>query len=283
MAILTVSKAMASGAKGVIEGIVAATGYDYIDRARMLADMQKLGPECREWLKGFEGYYPDVWDKYDWSFRAFVAVLQNVMLHYAARDRVIIAGLGAGFLLRRIPYALRLFITASMEDRIRRVQSEDELISVDTARWLAEKSDEETGRAEYTIYGRHWGDPKEYDMVVNTSAKPREQIVDEVKAALERLETAETEAAKAALKLMAAAANVKATIAIDPSFDVTTLEVEPKEEGLPEYGIVVKGIVRDEEDIEPIKAAAKDAAGGLPVEFSLVYRWYPRLRPWQFK
>ncbi len=283
MAILTVSKAMASGANAIMEGVVAATGYDYVDRARMLEDMRKLGPECQEWLKGFEGYYPEVWDKYDWSFRAFVAVLQNIMLHYATRDRVILSGLGAGFLLRRIPHALRIFITASVEDRIRRVQGEDELISRDTAQWLAEKSDEETGRAEYTIYGRHWGDPKEYDMVVNTSAKPKEQIVGEIKAALERCEAADTEAARAALGLMAAAAKVKATIAIEPGFDITTLEVEPKEEGLPEYGLVVRGIVRDEEAIELIKEAAKKAAGDLSVEFNLVYRWYPRLRPWQFK
>jgi hypothetical protein len=283
MAILTVSKAMASGANAIMEGVIAATGYDYVDRARMLEDMRRLGPECQEWLKGFEGYYPDVWDKYDWSFRAFVAVLQNIMLHYAAKDRVIIAGMGGGFLLRRIPYVLRVFITASMEDRIRRVQAADELLSSDTAEWLARKSDEETGRAEYTIYGRHWNDPDEYDVVVDTSARPKEQIVGEIKAALERCEAANTEAARAALGLTAVAAKVKATIAVDPEFDITTLEVEPKEESLPEYGLVVKGIVRDEEDIEPIKEAAKKAAGDCALEFNLVYRWYPRLRPWQFK
>lgn len=283
MAILTISKAMASGAKGIIEGVVAATGYEYVDRARMLEDMQNLGPECQEWVKGFEGYYPEVWDKYDWSYRGFVAVLQNIMLRYAVKDRVIIAGMGAGFLLRRIPYALRVFITASMEDRARRVQGEDEMVSAETARWLAEKSDEETGRAEYTIYGRHWGDPDEYDLIVNTSEKPKEKIVAEIKAALERCDAANTEAARAALGLMAVAAKVKATIAIDPAFDITTLEVEPKEEGLPEYGLVVKGIVRDEEDIGPIKEAAKKAAGDCALEFNLVYRWYPRLGPWQFK
>jgi hypothetical protein len=283
MAILTVSKAMASGANAIIEGVVAATGYDYIDRARMLEDMKNLGPECQEWVKGFEGYYPEVWDKYDWSYRGFVAVLQNIMLRYATRDRVIISGLGAGFLLRRIPYALRVFITGSTEDRIRRIQANDELISAETAQWLAEKSDEETSRAEYTIYGRHWGDAKEYDMVIDTSAGPKEQIVGQLKAALERLEAANTEAARAALGLMATAARVKAAIAIDPDFDITTLEVEPREEGLPEYGLVVRGIVRDEEDIEPIKEAARKAAGDLSVEFNLVYRWYPRLGPWQFK
>ncbi len=59
--------------------------------------------------------------------------------------------------------------------------------------------------------------------------------------------------------------------------------MEPKEEGFHGYGLLVKGIARDEEDIEPIKEAAKKAAGDCALEFNLVYRWYLRLGPWQFK
>jgi shikimate kinase len=283
MAILTVSKAMASGARAIGEAVAAATGYEYLDRARMLEEVKRQGPECEKWIKGFEEYYPDVWERYDWSFRGFVAIVQSIMLNHAARDRVIISGMGAGFLLRNTRHALHVFIKASMEARMKRVQGDDEVISRDTARWLLEKSDDETARAEYAIYGRHWGDPDEYDMVLDTSLKPQGQIVDEIKEALTRCDAYNTEAARNALGLRALSAKIKAVIAINPDYDVTTLIVEPKEEGLPEYGLEIKGVVREEEDIEQIKEVARNLAGDMPVEFDLVYRWYPRIGPWQFK
>ncbi len=283
MAILTLSKEMGSGARAISDGVAAATGYEYVDRAKMLEEVKRQGPECEKWVRGFEEYYPDVWERYDWSFRGFVAIVQSIILNHAARDRVIISGMGAGFLLRRVPHLLRVFIKAPMEDRIKRVRGDDDVVSRETAHWLLEKSDQETARAEYAIYGRHWNDPDEYDMVVDTSARPKEQIIDEIKEALVRRDALNTEDARKAVALSALAARIKAVIAINPDYDVTTLEVEPKEEGLPQYGLVVRGIVREKEDIEQIKETATRLAGGLQVEFSLVYRWYPRLGPWQFK
>jgi|WetSurMetagenome_2_1015567.scaffolds.fasta_scaffold110240_2 hypothetical protein len=282
MAILTISREFGSGAKGVGETVAKIVGYDYIDRKRMLDELQKEGPQFKAWTKHFEDRDPDVWGRHDWSFRGFVALFQSLILNYAKNDRVVISATGAGCLLRGTPHALRLLIKAPLESRVTRVQGDD-VVSGETARWIIEKADEEMSRAIYAIYGRSWTDPSEYDMVVDTSQQSTEQIISDIAETLVLREERNTDKARKALKLRALAAKIKAVIATDPENDATTLEVEPKEEGLPEYGIVIKGIVREQSDIKEMENVARAMAGDVPVESRLVYRWYSRLGPWQFK
>jgi CMP/dCMP kinase len=282
MAILTISREFGSGAKDVGAAVAKGVGYEYVDRKRMLDELEKAGPAFKTWTKQFEEHDPGVWEMHDWSFRGFVALMQSLILNYAKKDRVVILATGAGCLLKGIPHALRVWIKAPMEFRIARVRGND-VVSGETARWLIEKADEEIARAIYAIYGRRWDEPSEYNMVFDASLRSTSQIVDEVTEALILRETHNTEKARKVLELRALAAKIKAVIAIDPTYDVTTLEVEPKEEGLPEYGIVIKGIVREETDIKEIENVAAKLAGDVPVEARLVFRWYSRLGPWQFK
>jgi hypothetical protein len=46
---------------------------------------------------------------------------------------------------------------------------------------------------------------------------------------------------------------------------------------------VIRGIVREQADIKEMERVARTLAGDVPVESRLVYRWYSRLGPWQFK
>jgi cytidylate kinase len=282
MAILTISREFGSGGKGVGEAVARIVGYDYVDRKKMLHELGNQGPPFKAWTKQFEESDPDAWGRYDWSFRGFVALFQSLILDYAKKDRVVISATGAGCLLRGTPHALRILIKAPLESRITRVQGDD-VVNRETARWIIEKADEEMGRAIYAIYGRGWDEPSEYHMVFDTSRQPIDQIISDIAEALILRETYNTEKARKVLELRALAAKIKAVIATDPTNDATTLEVEPKEEGLPEYGIVIKGIVREQADIKEMEAVARALAGDVPVESRLVYRSYSRLGPWQFK
>ena len=168
MAILTISRQFGSGAKAVGENVAKAMDYEHLDRARMLEELKSQGQACEAWTREFEEHYPDAWGRYDWSFRGFVAVTQSMILNHAKKDRVVISGPGAGFLLRGVPHALTVRIIASMQSRLDRVQSD--AVGRETAKWLIEKADEEMAHAVYTVYGRHWDKPSEYDMVFDVSA-----------------------------------------------------------------------------------------------------------------
>ena len=66
------------------------------------------GKEWEEWGKNLDEHCPTVWEKYDWSFRGFGALLQSHILNHALNNKVVIMGRGGNFLLKDIPYALKV-------------------------------------------------------------------------------------------------------------------------------------------------------------------------------
>jgi hypothetical protein len=83
--------------------------------------------------------------------------------------------------------------------------------------------------------------------------------------------------------LRALAAKIKAEITTNPQYCISVLDVDPKEEGMIEKGLIIRGIIHNQNDIKKVEETAKKLAGDIPVECGLQYRWYPRLGPWQFK
>jgi len=282
MAILTISRRYGSGARDIGHAVADLLRYKYVDRKRILDDIGKAGQQWGEFAKQYDEKQPSVYERYKWSFRGFVALNQSQILDYALHDNVVIMGRGGNFLLRGIPCAFRIHIKASMEDRIERL-SKREGIDAENARWLIGKVDKEMGGAVYLIYGSAWDDPKHYDRVFDTSTQKVVEIAAAIKDEVVKRGSAGTEKARQVLRLRALAAKVRARIAIEPTFPISALDVRPKEEGLIQYGIIVRGVVYNKSAIGPIQETTKKICGDVPVEFELQYRWHPRLGKWHFK
>ena len=282
MAILTISRRYGSGGREIGRAVADLLHYDYVDRKRILEDIAKEGQTWGEFAKQYDEKQPSVYERYKWSFRGFVALNQAQILEYALHDNVVIMGRGGNFLLRGIPFAFRIHIKASMDDRIDWLVKREGIDS-ENARWLIEKVDKEMGGAVYLIYGSAWDDPKHYDRVFDTSTQRADEIIAAIKDDVLKRASASTEKARQVLQLRALAAKVRATIAIEPTFPISTLDVRPKEEGLIQYGIIVRGVVYNKSAIGPIQEAARKLCGEVPVEFELQYRWHPRLGEWHFK
>ncbi len=282
MAILTISRQFGGGAKAIALQIAQELGYEYVDRATMFKDISSQGPRWGTYAKDFDEHYPNVWERNDWSFKAFVALIQSIIYEYAKKDKVIIAGTGATFLLKGVPHVLRVRIESSMEDRINRVQG-DQVINENTARWIIEKVDADMSRSMYIIYGKKWDDAEEFDSVFNTSTQTQQEIVDEIKKGLAEKEILKTGEALNILGLRVIAARVKAAILTDPSFTVSYLDVVPKEEGMPRYGLIIRGFVHETDDSQSIKEKVKTIAGDLPLEFDIQYQMLPRFGHFDFK
>ena len=282
MAILTISRQFGGGAKAIALRVAQDLGYEYIDRAAMFKDISARGLRWGTYAKHFDEQYPNVWERNDWSFKAFVAIIQNLIYEYAQRDKVIIAGTGGTFLLKGVPHVLRIRIESSMEDRISRVQG-DQVINENTAKWIIEKIDADMSLSMYILYGKHWDDPKEFDRVFKSSIEDRGQIVEEIKKDLAVKDALKNEEALNILNLRAIAAKAKAAILTDPNFTVSYLDVAPVEEGMPRYGLKVHGFVHERDDASGIKEAVKNIVGDMPVEFDVQFQMYPRFGHFDFK
>jgi len=263
-AILTISREFGSGGREIGQAVAHALGYTYIDREAILADIRRDGPKWEEWAEDLDEHCPTVWEKYDWSFRGFAALIQWHILDHARRGGVVIIGRGGNFVLKGVPHACRIRVTAPLDVRIERIVKR-EGVDRETAAWLCEKTDRERAGFLHSIYGGRWDDPAEYDQVYSVAG----QSVDlEVKAVIDALNhRAVTVVAQKALGLRAAAARVKAGIVTDPSFFIPVFDVLPDGDGL-----VLRGITHTPEEHKRIEGAARRLAGTVPLRFELHYR-----------
>jgi len=275
MAVLTLSRQYGSGGREIGRAIAEVMKYEYVDRQKIIDDMRDEGGLWKDKAEYFDENYPDVWERSDWAYRGFVALNQSHFLQHAIKGDAVLMGRGGNFLLRQFPFVLKVRTMAPVEKRIERIM-EREGINSENAQYLIEKADSEMAKAVYLIYGRNLDDPKEYDMVFDTSQKSQDEIVSILKEAIIEKDKYKTPEALQALQLRALAEKIKATILSDPGFHISALDVDPKEEGLAKYGFIVQGLVHRKEDIGKIEEITKKMAGDLPVEFRVTVRTFPR-------
>jgi len=266
MSILTISREYGSGGREIGQAVTKALQYEYVDKDKMLADIRATGPKWEQWARDLDEHCPSVWEKYDWSFRGFAALIQSVILTYALKDNVVIMGRGGNFLLKDISCAFRARVVAPMDVRIERIMKREGL-DKDTARWLCEKTDRERSCFTHSIYGKRWDVPSEYDAVLDAGRQSINELVQLVMEELQKRERFTTPEGRKKLAMLASAAKVKAGIATNPRFFIPTLDVfyDGTE-------IVLRGVTHTPKEHKRIEDTAKELAGGMPVRCELHYR-----------
>jgi hypothetical protein len=263
-AILTISREFGSGGREIGEEVARELGYGYVDRESILTDIRKDGPKWEQWSGEFDEHCPTVWEKNDWSFRGFAALVQWHVLEHAERGGVVIVGRGGNFLLKNVPHAYRIRVTAPLDSRIERIMKR-ESVDQDTARWLCEKMDSERACFLHAIYGGKWDDPAEYDQVFSVAGQSIDKEIQAIIKALSQRRV--TKESRKDLHLRTAAARVKAGIATNPHFFIPVFDVLPDGEGL-----ILRGTTHTPKEHKRIEEEAKRLAGDLPVRCELHYR-----------
>jgi cytidylate kinase len=152
------------------------------------------------------------------------------ILSMAEQDEaVIMRGWGATALLKDVPHAVRVCVSASRRTRVRRMM--ERLNSTDEAqveRVVAQN--DESARA---VMRRHFHidtrDINEYDMGFNTDRLSVEQCVDEIVKMVKSPQFAETDASRAVLRDLALAQHVRAALRTHGSTDHCRVRVTSKD------------------------------------------------------
>jgi YjbE family integral membrane protein len=263
-AILTISREFGSGGREIGQAVAGALGYDYVDRDLILAEIRKDGPKWEQWAKDLDEHCPTVWEKYDWSYRGFAALIQLHLLEQAERGGVVIMGRGGNFVLKDVPHAYRIRVTAPLEVRMERIVQR-EGVDRETAHWLCGKTDNERACFLHAIYGGRWDDPAEYDRVFSVQGRSVEAEVAAITEVLRNMPVA-GEAVRS-LHIRTMAAKVRAGIATNPKFFIPVFDVLPAGQGL-----VLRGITHTPKEHQRIEDEAKRLAGEVPLRCELHYR-----------
>jgi len=224
MAIVTISRKCGTGAREVARAVAKSLRYEFVGKDSIYKEIEEYGKEWLAWVARLDDHAPTLLERYDQSHAAYLALVEHCIYGNALKNNVVILGRGGNYLLEKIPYSLRVRITASAEDR-GRVLRDRFGIDEAAARKIMNQSDHERSIYINRAYHRNWDDPDDYDMTMNSGrmgfGELVAQIVNEIPARDELFTTATEET----LRRLELASRVKAEIITRFSMFVRTLEV----------------------------------------------------------
>lgn len=266
MAIVTIARECGSGGEDVGKAVARKLKYEYVSKNAIFRDIEKHGEQWLRWGAELDNHAPSFWERYDRSFAGFVALVEHCIYEVAMKNNVVIVGRGGNWLLQEIPFALRVRIIASLEDRIRLV-GEREGVNPEAAEKILKFSDHERSIFLKKAYHRDWAHPGDYDMTFNTSPMGIDEVVKLILDEIPARDRQATPEAQERLRQLALAARIKSDIRTDFHVFIPTLEVV--HDGT---AIVLRGVSRDRKQQERVLEIAGRAAGTTKIRSELHLR-----------
>jgi len=266
MAILTISREFRSGSREIGTAVAKALNYEYIDTEIIVQDMKAAGERWERVARRLDEITPSVWERYDWEYQGFIALVESYIYEHARSDNIVIVGRGGNYLLADIPYVLKIRLTAPKDKRIDWVMLKDG-VDRDTASKLIDRMDRNRAGYIHHHFGKKWDNPKDYDMVLNTGVQTHDQITQILVDALREKDRLATPEARKMLAGKALAARVRAAVLTDQRFHLPTLQVSSDGET-----VTLQGVVHDANEHRAVEELAQKIAAPARVHCKLHYR-----------
>jgi cytidylate kinase len=273
MAILVITYEFGSNAEEIGHAIEKQLGYEYLALGSILKEATQSGIKWERFGMEYGDAMPNIWERYDWSFIGYMALVQSIILDHALKDNVVIMAKGANYLLRGIPHALSVRVVAPLEDRIRRVMIKQHT-NWEKASYLVKQADREITANIRQVYGEKWENPDAYEIKFDMSIQNIDQIGEVLRSFIMAKNNLKTQEGQHWLEMKALAARVKAAIFTNPSILIPTLEVEAGRDG-----IVMRGIARSIREHRHIDEEVKNICKGIPVTCEIHYRGVKSFKP----
>jgi cytidylate kinase len=181
------------------------------------------------------------------------------VLETAARGNVVLRGWGATALLRSVPHVPCIRIMRPFDKRVdwlmKQLDTDDRELAEDEIR----RSDQSNASRMNQQFDVAWGDPVNFDMVLNTDRLSIDTCVQTIKSLLARPEFAETPASRTLLQSMALHARVRAALRADEATRDVNVMIEGSGDAVVLRGIVVSAAER--EATEKVVHAVPGVAG----------------------
>jgi len=263
MAILTISREYGSGGEEIGRLVAEWLGYAYVDKERLLADLEKVGSQWGRIGREVDEVSPSLFERYDWQYQGLVAQMDALILEYAAADRVVIIGRGGAFLLHTVPHCLRVRLLAPLKVRVERIMMKEGL-DQEAAEALIARVDRDRAGYVKAHFGKDWHMEQVYDLTLDTGNLTYDQVVDILVAGLAEKDRRITPEAQTRLQHLALAYRLKARLATEPRLRVPTLQVS-----LEDGSLVISSVIHSPEEESLLKEIARQVCTALPVRFNL--------------
>ncbi len=190
MPVVTIRGPLGSGAPEIGKKTAERLGVDYVDRevmAKVAARLDRQEEDVKEKEMpssslfgriaralergysseiGFEGAYLHVW-QIPLDDTRYLRTLEAVLKELARNQAIVIQGRGSQFILRNLPKAFHVLVTAPLETRLKRIMQEQNA-DMESARKEISRFDGGSREFIKRYFKAEVWDPVNYDLVVNT-------------------------------------------------------------------------------------------------------------------
>ncbi len=212
MPLIAMNREMGSLGNDVAKGLEQALGmkirhHEMVDHLANRARIRKS--HVVSFLEGRQGLLERLTTD---QLRLRILTADEILSMAESDDAVILRGWGATSLLKDVPHAVRVCVSASRRTRVQRMMQRldtDDMAQVERIVDLNDESARAVMRRHFHIEPR---DINEYDMGFNTDRVAAEQCVDEIVQMVKSPQFAETDESRAKLRDVALAQHVRAAL-----------------------------------------------------------------------
>ena len=263
MGVITVSRHPGSLGDTLARALAERLNYRLVERAELIQLAERIGGPDIAWDRSPElrERSPSFWERLNEERRRYASVLRRVTTHLADEGDVVIAGLGAGQLLKGLNNVLRLQIIAPADVRLQRVMERgfDEVpgpLSRDRARDLIRSHDRDASGYMRYLFNIDWMEPQHWDLVINTGRFSVPQAVDIIVAIVDSGVLEPSVADQQRLANLVLASRVESTVLGDPTVWVNGLKVVAQE-----GHVRLEGEVITEDDRDAVEQVVRAIEG----------------------
>ncbi|MBT3351629.1 MAG: BON domain-containing protein [Nitrospinaceae bacterium] len=276
MGVLTLSRELGSGGDAIGKKVARELNWTLLD-INGFAEAARSYGYVRDELERVDERSPGLVDRF---FRdrqlVYLDIMRAIVYECAIKDNYVILGRGGNSLLASIPGVMRVRVVAPDNIRQHRLVA-NEGISGAMAEEFLRHNDQE--RESYTRYffDVQWGDPGNFDLVLNTGFYDEDAVVRIIVKILkgEKFSTY-SPSSSTVLRNLSFAQKVKAALMTDDRVDASGISVECPNEG----DLILRGRVNseDEKDLSESIASSFEGVGSLDSELVVmppIEGWYP--------
>lgn len=253
MSIVAISDTL--GSRGDVMGreLARRLGWEFADREVIAKAAEQFGEAVGE-LQQVTEERPSLWERFTDSKRRYLLYIEASVFEMAVRDRMVIVGHGAAIMLRDIPHALRVRVSAPERERVERVRQSHGLSESAAQDAVRDSDGERASRMRY-LYHVDMDDAFLYDLTINSERVDVDEGVRLMAEALSLQRVQTTDGSRGEALDRACTALARARLAADARTRSQRLSVETRGRSLTLRGFA---------DSEGHRKAALEIVRGIP-------------------
>jgi cytidylate kinase len=253
MSIVAISETVGSQGDAIGQALARSRGWQFADREIIARAAERYGEGVME-LQHVTQERPTLWERFTDSKRHYLTYVEATILEMAARDDIVLVGYGAAIVLRPLPHALRVRVTAPEPVRAERVKQQQGLVEDAAFDYVRETDHERAARIKF-LYRVDVDSPTLYDLALNTERVDTVEAAALVAQAADAARCRATPRGLALARDLSLAAQARARLVRDAATRALRVSVTASGGALTATGTV---------DSEAARARVLEIVGGVP-------------------